>query len=140
MTKNLKWFLAFSLLWSTAFFAVLHSSLRVPAGPWLRIGAAGPWLQVGAAAVIYGIGFAVLGSLLGRGDAQSEVRYSLGYAYAAVGNIASATVGVLWIVFFRPYTFWDTVPYLSIIAVFTVIGAIQARRSIKGMSNSVLFR
>jgi len=131
MTKNLKWFLAFSLLWSAAFFAVLHSSLRVPAGP---------WLQVGAAAVIYGIGFAVLGSLLGRGDAQSEVRYSLGYAYAAVGNIASATVGVLWIVFFRPYTFWDTVPYLSIIAVFAVIGAVQARRSIKDMSNSVLFR
>lgn len=131
MTKNLKWYLAFSVLWSVAFFAVLNSWLSVPAGPWLQIAAAG---------VIYGVGFAVLGSLLGRGDAQSEVRYSLGYAYAAVGNIASATVGVLWVVFFRPVTFWDTVPYLSIIAVFAVIGAVQARRSIKGMSNSVLFR
>ena len=131
MTKNLKRYLAFSLLWSAAFFAVLNSWLRVPAGP---------WLQIAAAAVIYGIGFAVLGSLLGRGDTQSEVRYGLGYAYAAVGNIASAAIGVVWVVFFRPITLWDTVPYLSVIAVFALIGAVQARRSIKGMSNSVLFR
>jgi len=131
MTRNLKWYLVFSVVWSVAFFAVLNSWLSLPAGAWPEIAVAG---------VIYGVGFAVLGSLLGRGDAQSKVRYSLGYAYGAVGNIASAAIGTLWVVLFRPGTPLDTVPYLSIIAVFAVIGAVQARRSIKGMSNAALFR
>jgi len=52
----------------------------------------------------------------------------------------SATVGGLWIVFFRPSALWGTAVYALIVAAFGAFCVLQARRSIKGMSNEELFR
>lgn len=131
MTRNLKLYLAFSVVWSVAFFAALNWGLADPERRWPCIAAAG---------IGYGLGFAVLGFLLGRADDQSAVRYDLGRAYSAVSTSASAAIGTLWIIFFRPSDIVAVPIYLAVIAVLWIISAVQARRTIKGMSAEDLFK
>lgn len=95
---------------------------------------------VALAGMTYGFGFALVGFLLGRPDDQSAVRYNLGHAYAAVGNIVSAGVGTLWILAFRPSAIGAVPVYVAIIVAFAAIGVVLARRSIKGMSRERLFQ
>jgi len=130
MTRNLKWYIAFSVAWSVMFFVSLNWGLDDPRGRWPYIAIAG---------VTYGVGFWLLGYLLGRSDEQSAVRYSLRHAYAAVSSIVSATIGTLWTVFFRPATVLSIL-YIAIIVILALVGVAQARRSIKGMSNEELFQ
>lgn len=131
MTRNLKLYLAFSLTWSVTFFTALNWGLADPRDRW-------PYII--AASVTYGLGFALVGYLLGRPDDQGAVRYDLRRAYSAVSNVASAVVGTLWIIFFQPSGLAGIPIYLAAIVVFWTIGAMQARRSIKGMSAEELFQ
>ena len=131
MTRNLKWYLAFSLAWSVTFFRALNWGLTDPRYRWPYIIAAG---------ITYGLGFALVGYLLGRPDDQGAVRYDLRLAYSAVSNATSAAIGTLWIIFFQPSGLVGIPIYLAAIVVFWAIGAMQARRSIKGMSAEELFQ
>lgn len=131
MTRNLKWYLVFSVSWSVVFFATLD---------WGLAGGQHRW-PLAIAGIVYGLGFALLGYLLGRPDDQSAVRYSLRHAYAAVSSVASATIGVAWLVLFRPPGMMSALPfYVIVIAVIAALGVWYARRSIKGMSPEELFR
>lgn len=131
MTRNLKWYLAFSVVWSVTFFTTLNWGLADPRYRW-------PYIV--AASIIYGLGFALTGYLLGRPDDQSAVRYDLRRAYSAVSNLASATIGTLWILFFQPSGLRWIPVYLAVAAVFWTVGGLQARQSIKGMSAEDLFQ
>jgi hypothetical protein len=131
MTRNLKAYLAFSVVWSLTFFTSLNWGLVDPRYRW-------PYII--AASVIYGLGFALVGYLLGRPDDQSAVRYDLRRAYSAVSNIASATIGTLWIIFFQPSGRAGIPIYITILVAFWIVGGIQARCSIKGMSAEELFQ
>ncbi len=131
MTKNLKWYLAFSVVWSLTFFTALNWGLVDPRYRW-------PYII--AASITYGLGFALAGYLLGRRDDQSAVRYDLRRAYAAVSNMASATIGTLWIIFFQPSGLVGVPIYVAILVAVWLLGGIQARRSIKGMSAEELFQ
>lgn len=131
MTRNLKCYLAFSIGWSVVFFAMLGWALTEPVSRW-------PFAAGGG--IIYGLGFALGGYLLGRPDDQSKVRYNLGYAYAAVSNIASAVVGTIWIILFRPSGLVGVPVYLAVIAVFGIAGVAMHRKSIKGISAEDIFQ
>ena len=131
MTRNLKWYLAFSIAWSAVFFAALEWGLVAPQDRWALII---------AAAVTYGIGFYVVGYALGRSDDQSAVRYDLRRAYSAVSNLASATIGTVWILGFQRTGIAGVPVYLGVMVAFWALGALQARRTIKGMSAEELFQ
>lgn len=131
MTRNLKWYLAFAVIWSVAFFTALDWALGDPRYRWPYILTAG---------VVYGVGFYLVGYLLGKRDDQSAVRYDLRLAYSAVSNLASATIGTIWIVFFQPSGLPGVPVYLAALAVFWAIGIIKTRRTIKGMPAEELFQ
>lgn len=131
MTKNLKWYSVFGAMWSLAFFTALNWGLVDPRYRW-------PYII--AASITYGLGYALMGYLLGRSDDQGAVRYDLRRAYSAVSNVASAVIGTLWIIFFQPSGLVGVPIYLTAIAVLWTVGAMQARRSIKGMSAEELFQ
>lgn len=131
MTKNLKWYLMFSVVWSLAFFTVLDWGIADPQS-------SRPYVL--GAAIAYGLGFALVGHLLGRPDDQAAVRYDLRSAYAAVSSLVSAAIGTLWILFFQPSAIRGIPVYLAAIAALWVIGAIHAKRSIKGTSAKELFQ
>jgi len=132
MTRNLKWYLVFCVIWSVVFFAALSWGLADERHRWPYLATAG---------VVYGLGFALLGYLLGRPDDQSAVRYSLRHRYAAVSSVASATIGIAWLLLFRPPGMMPALPfYVIVIAVVAAVGVWCARRSIKGMSPEELFR
>jgi predicted MFS family arabinose efflux permease len=131
MTRNLKRYAFFSVIWSLLFFTALNwgTAAAEQRGPYILL-----------AAVVYGVGFALMGGFLGKRDDESKVRYSLGQAYSAVSNLASAAIGGVWIVLFRPEQLWQFALYSAVIAAIFIIGIVNYRRSIKGMSNKDLFR
>lgn len=131
MTRNLKWYAAFAIVWSAAFFTALDWGLIQPRERFFAI--------IGAS-VLYGAGFWVMGYVLGRGDDQSVVRYDLRRAYSAVSNIASAAVGTVWILGFQRSGMAGIPIYLGAVALFWAFGAMQARKSIKGMPAEELFQ
>ncbi len=131
MTHNLKLYLTFSILWSLPFFATLN---------WALVDEEHRWPVIWGAALVYGLGFAVIGKYLGKRDDDTQVSYSLRYAYPAVSNLSSALVGGIWIVFFHPEELWQLGLYLVVIALLIGIGLRQYKRSIKGMSNRELFQ
>lgn len=131
VTRNLKWYAGFAIVWSTAFFAALDWGLAQPRERFLAI--------IGAS-VLYGAGFWVMGYALGRDDDQSAVRYDLRRAYSAVSNIASAAVGTVWILGFQRSGMPGIPIYLGGVALFWTLGALQARKSIKGMPAEELFQ
>lgn len=131
MTRNLKAYLVFSIIWSVLFFAVLG---------WGIANSAERWPYILLAAVTYGGGFGLVGYYFGKRDDQSRVRYSLGDAYGATSNLTSAVIGSIWIVLFRPGDAWTVAIYLLLMAVVAVLGLIKYRKSIKGMKNTELFQ
>lgn len=131
MSRNLKIYLAFSVVWSLMFFAVLD---------WATADTHSRWWACALGGLAYGVGFAVLGYVLGRPDDQREVRYSLNYAYAAVSNITSAVIGTAWILLFKPEAYWWLFVYVPIVVFFIVYGLAVQRRTVKGFSDQELFR
>lgn len=131
MTKNLKWYLAFAAAWSVAFFTALDWGLGDPRYRW-------PYIIT--ASILYGVGFYVVGYLLGKHDDQSAVRYDLRLAYSAVSNLASAVIGTVWIVLFQPSGLPGVPVYLAALAIVWAIGITRARRTIKGIPAEELFQ
>lgn len=131
MTTNLKLYVLFSILWSIGFFAVLNWGTALSSERW-------PYIIIYA--IIFCIGFAAVGSLLQKGDQQSKIRYSLEHAYSATSQIVSVVVGSIWLIFFKPKDAWTLALYLPFFALFAVIGYLEYKKSIKGMSNKDLFK
>ncbi len=131
MTTNLKLYAIFSILWSIGFFYALN---------WGTSASEERWPYIVISAITYGLGFAIVGFLLGKSDDQSKVRYSLSAAYSATSNIVSAIIGSIWIVFFKPQDRWTLAVYLPIIAIVAYIGYLTYKKSIKGMDNKELFK
>ena len=131
MTRNLKIFTVLSLAWSVLFFSVLHWALFSP-------DERGGWII--AAAVTYGLGFALMGLLLGMNDKARNTRLNLGLWYAFLASLASSIVGGIWILFFRPDE-WESL--LIMLAISSVIFGIQfaaTHKSIKGIARKELFK
>jgi hypothetical protein len=131
VTRNLKVFAGFSVIWSLAFFVVLN---------WATLNSEQRWPAILGAAVVYGTGFAVVGRFLGRRDDQSSVRYSLEYAYSATSHWISAVIGSLWMLFFRPSDAWFLLLYLPVITLLAWLGYRSYQKSIKGIKSSKLFQ
>lgn len=131
MTANLKLYVLFSILWSVAFFTALN---------WGTANSEERWPYILISAVTYGLGFALIGYLLGKPDDQSKVRYNLEQAYTATSNITSAVIGSIWIVFFKPQDRWTLAVYLPIIVIVAFIGYLNYKKSIKGMDKKELFK
>lgn len=68
MTRNLRLFAAFCVLWSVAFFYVLNWALYAPEER---------SLYILVAAITYGIGFGISGFLFGRADSARNSRLNL---------------------------------------------------------------
>ncbi len=131
MTRNLKLLTIFGLLWSAGFFAILDSLLQSPAqnGGLIAI-----------AAAIYGLGYGLVGLVLGMRDSDRKSRLNLSQWYANVAMGTSLFVGGLWIAYYRPSEL-DTLGWMVLI-----FGAIIAttyfttRKNVKGMSKEELFK
>lgn len=131
LTKNLKLYLLFCIVWSLLFFTALNYALLMPEQRW-------PLVVISA--LVYGVGFWIVGYMLGKRDDQSKVRYGLEDAYSATSNISSAIIGGLWILFFKLESAWALVIYFLIIVTVAFIGYSKYRKSIKGMKNKELFQ
>jgi len=131
MTKNLKLFALFSLLWAVPYYWILDWSIADMSGRWPIFAVAG---------VAFMVGFSVVGYLLGRGDDESAVRYNLRHAYASASCLPVVFVGSLWVILFRPLASMALAVYLAIMAVVLIIGVIEYSCSIKGMSSKKLFK
>ena len=131
MTRNLKIYTLFCILWSLLFFTGLNWGTALPEERGLFIG---------VFALTYGLGFALLGYLLGKNDDDSKVRYGLSQAYSATSNFTSAIIGGVWVVFFKREDLWSLVLYSVGIAVLLAIGVYNYKKSIKGMKNKDLFQ
>lgn len=131
MTKHLKLLAAFSVVWSVAFFSVLHWCLFAPEER---------WLVIAVAATVYGLGFGLAGWVLGKRDSQRKVRYDLGWRYSMTSTVISFMVGSLWVVWFRPEAWTSLVIYLLITAVIQLPHFFASRASIKGIEKKELFK
>ncbi len=113
------------------FFSVLHWALFDSEQRWPYLVAAGP---------IYGLGFGIMGALLGRFDSQAKSRHSLSLLYSLTSTSISFLIGAGWLVIFRGQHWWE----VAIAAAFTLISIALMwfcnRGRIKGMSKQELFR
>lgn len=131
MTRNLKLFALFSLIWSVAFFSILHWALFDPENRWPTIL---------TAAISYGLGFALMGFLLGKNDLLRHTRRNLGLWYYGVSQIASLLVGGIWILFWKAEEI-ETLTIMSVIfAFFLAVAALTSRKKIKGIEKEKLFK
>lgn len=131
MTRNLKLYAIFSILWSVAFFACLQVLLADPQKYSLLLT---------VTAFTYALGFALVGWLLSKTDDQSRVRYSLSWRYSLISTIASFVIGAGWVVLFRPSAWPSLVIYLLIASLFLMPEHLSERRSIKGVTKRELFK
>lgn len=131
MTRNLKLLTVFGIIWSIGFFSVLNWSLGE---------ASERGIVIAVAAVVYGIGYALAGFLLGKRDQSHKTRLNLPLWYAMAGNGTSLLVGGIWVALFRPDKMEAL--YLLICAVTTIaiFWAISDRTSIKGIHKNELFK
>jgi MFS family permease len=131
MTRNLKLFALFSVVWSIPFFMVLHWMLFNPESR-------GPIMLL--ASPIYGIGFSVAGHHLGKRDDQSKVRYGLGIRYGLTSTIASILVAGVWIVGWRHNHSWELLVYGIILVLGLGVAYILSKNSIKSIPKQKLFK
>lgn len=132
MTRNLKLFILFSLLWSVPFFAVLN---------WVQAdeSARGPWMLLFS--TLYGLGFAIAGKQLGKKDDQHKVRYSLGIRYGFASLLASAFVGSIWIIFWHPDQLGSfAFSYITAVIIGLAIAYYLSRKGIKGVPKREIFK
>ena len=131
MTSNLKWYMVFSALWSLPFFAVLH---------WALFDQQNRWQYILVAALAYGIGFAIVGALLGRHDSQAKTRYNLSLLYGLTSNSISFFIGALWILLFRGSHWWELIAAGMFMVVSVCLQLLANRGRIKGMNKGELFK
>lgn len=131
LTTNLKKYLLFSILWSVAFFSVLHWALFRPEQRWPIIV---------AAATCYGIGFAIVGLVLGKLDPAHKSRLNLGLGYYFVSNLTSLIVGGLWILFYRTDKWLTLVLMVLAFTGFSAIAYFSSRGTVKGIEKNKLFQ
>lgn len=132
MTRNLKLFILFSLLWSVPFYTALN---------WVQADEAtrGPWMLLFS--TLYGVGFSIAGKQLGKHDDQSRVRYSLGIRYGFASLLSSALVGVIWVIVWKPSQLQSFVLYFGTsIIIGLAIASYLSRHGIKGMPKKELFK
>lgn len=130
MTRNLKWYAAFSLTWSLPFYALLN---------WGVANANRRWPLFWAAAVVYGAGFALLGQYLGRRE-TGKIRYNIRAAYVATSFSVSALVFALWVVIWQPSQWPGLVGFGLISAVVVASVFVKFRTSVKGFNSRELFK
>ncbi len=131
MTRNSKLYAGFCVIWSVGFFSVLH---------WALFDQEGRWPYIVASALTYGMGFAIMGALLGRFDKASSTRHDLQLLYSSTSNIISFFIGGLWILLFRGEHWWELPIAGGFLAVALGLTLRASRRRIKGMSKQELFK
>jgi len=132
MTKNLKLFTAFSVLWTIPYFAAMH---------WLLMGSgvqSGPMTSVTILFVV--LLSTVQRNLMDRDD-RHDVRYDLELRYALVSIVASSVVFLSTWAFAAPsHGVAMLIGNVFAMVVLTVVNYLHGRSRIKGMSNEELFR
>ena len=90
MTKNLKWFTAFGLIWSAIFYTSLNWAITETADftPILL-------------AIVYGFGFYIAGNLLGEREKKSKNK-NLSSLYAISALFTSFLGAVAWVIWWQP--------------------------------------
>ncbi len=131
MTRNLRLYILFSLVWSVGFFASLNWCLYNP-DKW-------GWL-IGLAATVYGIGFAAMGSYLGSGDSSRNTRINLPLMYGLAASGDSLLIGAVWIWLFENGGWRDFVAILVGNIFFLGLYAVISRKFVKGIPNKELFK
>ncbi len=131
MTRNLRWYMVFSVAWSLLFFWVLH---------WALFDQPQRWPYILAAGVTYGIGLGMMGALLGRYDSQAKSRHNLSLLYGLTSNSISFLLGGLWLVLFRGDHWWELLTAVIFFALSLGLQIAANRGRIKGMSKQELFK
>lgn len=132
MTRNLKLFILFSLLWSIPFFVALN---------WVQAdsNSRGPWMLLFS--TVYGVGFSIVAKNLGKRDDQHKVRYSLGVRYGFASLLASAFVGSIWIILWQPDQLGSfAFSYITAVIIGLAIAYYLSRKGIKGMPKKEIFK
>jgi hypothetical protein len=131
MTKNLKLFSLFCLLWSTLFYSILQ---------WVSLNQDARVIPEIVATIVYTIGFGVVGTYLGKGDSIRDVRFALSVWYGVIAVLIPVAVGAIWLVGWQagdrvtPFVF----AFFTVLALST--GYLLSRNKIKDMSKEELFR
>lgn len=90
MTKNLKWFVAFSLIWSVVFYMSLNWAINETAD-----------LTPILLSIIYGFGFYIVGNQLGEKEGKVKNK-NLSSFYALSALFISFITAVVWITWWQP--------------------------------------
>jgi hypothetical protein len=131
MTRNLKLFTIFSIVWPLPFLLVLHWALY-------DLDKRGPVLFVSS--IILGIGFSIAGKQLGKRDDQSKVRYNLAARYILVSSLIPTLEVILLIIGWQKDQSWRLYPAIASILFTFLIIYLFSRNSIKGMRKGKLFQ
>ncbi len=130
MTKNLKLYAAFTIVWSIIFYTVLNWGVADPNHRW-------PVMWTGA--FVYGTGFTFVGKYLGRRE-KGQVRHNVRLAYVATSMGLSGIIGALWVALFHPEQWWQILVFAIIAGGFTWHVFVKYRHSVKGMKGEELFK
>lgn len=131
MTNLLKVYAVFCVLWSIAFFSLLH---------WALFDQESRWPFIVAGAIIYGIGFGMMGAFIGRFDDERKSRHGLEKVYTLTGNSISFLVGGLWILIFRGQHWWELLIATLCLAISTALILASFHGRIKGIKKDQLFK
>jgi hypothetical protein len=131
MTRNLKRFVVFSILWTVPYFAAMHSLLL---GSGVH---SGPMTSVTILFVV--LLSTVQRNLMDRDDRRA-VRYDLDLRYAIVAVMASSVVFLVWVFAVPSHAVALLMGNAFAAAVLIAVNYFHGRSRIKGMSNEELFR
>src|SRR5579862_1873859 len=88
MTKNLKLFTLFCLVWSVPFYAFLQT---------ITVSQDGNLLILAVACILYAIGFAITSTYLGNRDSARDARFALPVRYGVTATLSSMLMGGIWL-------------------------------------------
>jgi hypothetical protein len=130
MTRNLKLFMLFSVVWSVPFFAVLEWMLQNP-------NTRGPLMPF--ASIAYGIGFSIAGRYFGRKEDKVS-RAPIGLRYGLFAGLIASAMGLLWALIWHRDHVSYIVSYLIAISLCFVIYFVLAKLTYKGITKKELFK
>lgn len=130
MTKNLKLYSLFAVVWSVVFYLILN---------WGVGDANRRWPVMWSVGLVYGCGFAAVGKYLGRRE-KGPIRHNVRATYVATSMLISGSIDALWVILFQPNQWVELLIFVLIASGFTGYTFVKYRDSIKGMKGEELFK
>jgi uncharacterized membrane protein YeaQ/YmgE (transglycosylase-associated protein family) len=129
MTRNLKLFTLFSVIWSIPFFIMLEWVLQNP-------DTRGPLMLL--TSLIFGIGFSIVGKQLGK--KEKPVRYALGLRYGLIAGVIPSVLGAIWVLGWHGNQINYLLSYIGAIVLCILIYYVLNQKTIKGITKKELFK